>query len=361
MIREKDFPRRAIFAGLACLAVLASACTSLETRITRPGNRALLDAGTLGQMESALGIERRSFQVPDGPELFYRVVEPMDYGAEYRFTRTGDSVHFRFNLANPPDQRTPVDPVGTAVLLHGWSMEGSSMLPWALGLAGHGWRAVVVDLRAHGGSSHAPVGYGPREGADVAALAAALRERGEVPGRLVLFGVSYGAVAGLYAAALSDTGTSDAVIAMSPFTNAASGIRGMINGITTQPGLSLRSRLALAYARRRYDDARIDHAIAGAGERLGIDLAGIDVRQAAAAVEACTLLLHGTEDGFFPMESVQSLADAAPRGQLVALPGESHFTAPMRMDWLVEPLARWLEQVADARCPGFNLPPVPQA
>src|SRR5690625_4630275 len=67
MIRERDFPRRAIFAGLACLAVLASACTSLETRITRPGSRALLDAGTLGQMESALGIERRSFQVPDGP------------------------------------------------------------------------------------------------------------------------------------------------------------------------------------------------------------------------------------------------------------------------------------------------------
>ena len=138
-------------------------------------------------------------------------------------------------------------------------------------------------------------------------------------------------------------------------------LAGHANGITTEPGLSLRSRLALAYARRRYDDARIDHAIAGAGERLGIDLAGIDVRQAAAAVEACTLLLHGTEDGFFPMESVQSLADAAPRGQLVALPGESHFTAPVRMDWLVEALARWLEQVADARCPGFNLPPVPQA
>lgn len=360
MIRERDFPRRAIFTGLACLAVLASACTSLETRITRPGSRALLDAGTLGQMESALGIERRSFQVPDGPELIYRVVEPMDYGAEYRFTRTGDSVHFRFNLANPPDKRTPVDPVGTAVLLHGWSMEGSSMLPWALGLAGHGWRAVVVDLRAHGGSSRAPVGYGPREGADVAALLGALRESGDISGPLALFGVSYGAVAALYTAALPDAQPVDAVIAMSPFANAAAGIREMINGVKAQPAAGLRGRLVLAYARSSYDEARIDRAIAGAGQRLGIDLDGIDVGDAATAVEACTLLLHGTEDGFFPMESVQSLADAARRGQLVALPGENHFTAPMRIDWLVAPLAGWLDEAAEGACPEFSLPPPPQ-
>lgn len=354
-----DFRHRPLL-GAGLLALLATACTSLETRITEPGSGALIDARTLAQMDSVLGIERRRFQAPGGPELAYRVVEPVAYGTEYGFSRSADGVEFRFNLANPPGQRTPIEAVRTAVLLHGWNMDGSSMLPLALGLAENGWRTLVVDLRSHGESSRAPVGYGPREGADVAALLGALRESGDISGPLALFGVSYGAVAALYTAALPDAQPVDAVIAMSPFANAAAGIREMINGVKAQPAAGLRGRLVLAYARSSYDEARIDRAIAGAGQRLGIDLDGIDVGDAATAVEACTLLLHGTEDGFFPMESVQSLADAARRGQLVALPGENHFTAPMRMDWLVAPLAGWLDEAAEGACPEFSLPPPPQ-
>lgn len=350
----KDFLRRSRLPTIALLAVLATACTSLETRIAEPRGQGLLDDASLGRMESALGIERHRFQVPDGPELAYRVVKPTAYGMEYHYARSDDGVEFRFNLGNSAAERTPVATTGTVVLLHGWGMDGSSMLPWALGLAENGWKAVMVDLRNHGASGRAPAGFGPREGQDVSALLAALRTMDDTGGPLALFGVSYGAVAALYAAAYAETGTVDAVIAMSPYANAADGIHGMIEGMKSQPGSGLLGRLALAQARRRFDDARIDRAIAAAGQRLGLDLAAIDVRQAAGAVDGCALLLHGTRDGFFPLESVQSLADAAPRGQLVALEGEHHFTAPMRMDRLLEPLARWLSAAGDADCPQFT-------
>ena len=362
MIRRgwAEATRSTLAAGAALLLALAtSACTSLDTRIAEPRGRSLLDDASLGRMESALGIERHRFQVPDGPELAYRVVKPLAYGMEYRFARSDDDISFRFNLSHSEDERTPVEMTGTVVLLHGWGMDGSSMLPWALGLAERGWRTIMVDLRNHGASGRAPVGFGPREGLDVAALLNALPEAGDADHPLALLGVSYGGVAALYAAAYADAGQVDAVIAMSPYANAADGIHGMIEGMKAQPGSGLRGRLALAHARRRYDDARIARAIQAAGDRLGVDLATIDVRQAAAAVPACTLLLHGTRDGFFPMEDVQSLADAAPHGQLVALEGEHHFTTPMRLDWLVAPIAQWLDSVGDAECAAFHLPPPP--
>lgn len=349
-----EIVRRASRSGALLLALLATACSSLETRIAEPRGGSLLGEADLERMEAALDIERRRFQVPDGPELAYRVVKPTAYGMEYHYARSDDGVEFRFNLGNPPEERAPVATTGTVVLLHGWGMDGSSMLPWALGLAENGWQAVMVDLRNHGASGRAPAGFGPREGQDVSALLAALRTMDDTGGPLALFGVSYGAVAALYAAAYAETGVVDAVIAMSPYANAADGIHGMIEGMKSQPGSGLRGRLALAHARRRYDDARIDRAIAAAGQRLGLDLASIDVRQAAMAVDGCALLLHGTRDGFFPMEAVQSLANAAPRAQLVPLEDEHHFTAPMRMDRLVEPLARWLDATGGADCPQFT-------
>lgn len=356
------FPVSAAFARAACamlLALTAAACTSLETRIAEPRSRQLLDAAFVAEVDADLGIERRSFRVPDGPELAYRIVEPKAYGMAYRYTRTDTGARFNFRVGNPSDERMPVPAAGTLVLLHGWSMDGNSMLPWALSLAEHGWRGLVVDLRNHGDSGRAPAGYGPREGRDVAALVAALRESGQIDGPLALFGVSFGAVAALYAGAELGPGNVDAVVAMAPYANAADGIRDMIEGMKAQPAAGLRGRLVVGHARRRYDDARIAGAVNRAGGRLGVDLAAVDVRQAAAAIPACTLLLHGTNDGFFPMEAVRSLAEAAPRGQLMPLDGEHHFTAPMRVDWLAQPLADWLDAVAGNGCPEFVLPAPP--
>lgn len=348
--------------ALALLALAAAGCASLEDRIVEPHSRPMLDPAFVHNVEENLGITRHRARIPDGPELAYRVVAAKAYGIQYEYTRTDGGARFNLNTTSPPEERAPIAPVGTAVLLHGWSMEGSSMLPWAIALAERGWQSIVVDLRNHGDSGRAPAGYGPREGRDVTFLVDALRAAGQVKGPLALFGVSYGAVTAIHAAADDSPHAVHAVIAMSPYANAADGIHDMIEGMKAMPGAGLRGRLALGYARRRYDQARVERAIQTAGERIGLDLAAIDVRQAAAAVPACTLLLHGTEDGFFAMETVQAIADAAARGQLVALEGEHHFSAPMRVDWLAAPLADWLDGVAaGVECPAFALPAPPEA
>ena len=50
---------------------------------------------------------------------------------------------------------------GTVVLLHGWMMNGDSMLPWSLQLAESGYRVVTLDLRNHGQSGTGPKAGGP--------------------------------------------------------------------------------------------------------------------------------------------------------------------------------------------------------
>src|SRR5690606_6200881 len=143
---------------------------------------------------------------------------------------------------------------------------------------------------------------------------------------LYLFGVSYGAVVALHAADLLGDDV-QAVVAIAPYANAADGVRDMIKGSLGMRGQSLRARASLALARWRYDSARIDAALAAAQQRLDLDLAAIDVREPVARMRACALLLHGTDDGFFPIEATQSLADASVRAQLRALENEHHFTA----------------------------------
>src|SRR5690606_7667628 len=72
---------RTFFAIALLLAMLAPACSSLETRIAEPRSGSLLGDGDLEKMEAALGIERGALQLSDGPRLVYRSVEPRAYGA----------------------------------------------------------------------------------------------------------------------------------------------------------------------------------------------------------------------------------------------------------------------------------------
>ncbi len=353
---EKDFPHRKLVAGIALLlAGGLSACTSLADRITSPGSSSLIGVGTQAAMEDHLGIQRRRHHTGEGLDLAYRTVPAVDYGFEYEYQRTGDGFAINFGTAHTPEERSPVPHRGTVVFLHGWSMDSSSMLPWALSLAEAGYTGITVDLRNHGGSGKAPAGFGPREGSDVADLATTLLAQGGIKPPLYLFGVSYGAVAALHAADLLGEEVK-AVVAIAPYANAADGVRDMIEGSLGMRGQSLRARASLAFARWRYDSARIDAAMATAQQRLGLDLAAIDVREPVAGMRACALLLHGTDDGFFPVEAAQSLADASARTQLHALEGEHHFTAPMRADWLAEPIAGWLHATSAPDCTPFTLP-----
>ncbi|MGC0600753.1 hypothetical protein, partial [Escherichia coli] len=67
-----------------------------------------------------------------------RVFDPGDYGARYHYLpqrhENGLPLDTGLSLAVPQPFRAKA-PRGTVVLLHGWMMNGDSMLPWSLQLA----------------------------------------------------------------------------------------------------------------------------------------------------------------------------------------------------------------------------------
>lgn len=346
-------------AGWLLLVLTLSACASadmLARRIAEPGAIGGQQVRVSASVYRTIEAPPQRLTLPGGPTLAYRVVQPAYYDFHLSQQRRANTLSFDMHF-RAPTYRIPER--GTVVALHGWSLDGNSLLPWALGFAERGYRVVLVDLRSHGLSDTAAVGYGSREGSDVASMIRALRLRGEITQPLTLFGVSYGAVSSIYAAAelRSDI---DAVVALEPFASAGEGIRDLIRGTLNEHPHSLRGRLQQWFVRRRIDADSIAAALPRAGQLLGLNLDALDTRTAMANVRACTLLLHGDADTWLPVSHSRQLLAVNAHAQLQEMPDESHVSLPLRIDWLLAPLASWLAKQADrSDCVPFALPPAP--
>ncbi|SEL50551.1 Lysophospholipase, alpha-beta hydrolase superfamily [Pseudoxanthomonas sp. GM95] len=281
---------------------------------------------------------------PEQVRLFWRAFPAGDYRFESHYRSADGRSEFGFSVAGlPADPNTfPAVPArDTVLLLHGWGMESSSMLPWALFLAQHDYRTITVDLRNHGRSSRAPMGYGMREARDVNALISQLRAQGEITGSLHVLGVSYGAATALFAAALQP-GQIDGVISIASFDNAADAIRGMVPAIRDTPASGLRQALTRRWMQWRYGQVDVDAAIDDASRRLHLDLEQVDTTQAIASASSCVLLVHGARDSWIAPRQAEHLHAASPRSALLMLPEDDHISAPLRLDLLAEPLLAWL-------------------
>jgi pimeloyl-ACP methyl ester carboxylesterase len=342
---------------LAALAV--SGCASLADRIAEPHSTTLLAERNTRQFERTLGITHATWRAPQGVTLAYRTIPVGARAMKYDFVRDPHRYAFHFSADMTAAKPVPIPPLrGTVVYLHGWQVDGSSMLGWALAMADRGYAGIAVDLRNYGGSSRAPAGFGPREATDVVALLDALRARGELHAPVYLFGVSYGAATALFAEPAL-RGHLAGIVAMEPYANAADAIRTLVPGMLDLPARGITGRLFTGWARRHYDAAAIERAIAEADQRLGLDLATIDLHAPLAQSRTCTLLLHGARDGFIPIDASRSLAAAAPDVRYTELPLETHMTLPLRVDWLADPLAAWLADAAAGHCDPLVLPPDP--
>lgn len=156
---------------LLLAAIAAGGCASLADRIVEPHSEALLQHRNGQPFERTLGVTQASWRTPQGVTLAYRMVSPAARAVTYDFARNDHaySLHFSADMAAAAQQPAPAFR-GTVVYLHGWEMDGSSMLGWALGLADRGYAGIAVDLRNYGDSSRAPAGFGPREATDIVAL-----------------------------------------------------------------------------------------------------------------------------------------------------------------------------------------------
>jgi pimeloyl-ACP methyl ester carboxylesterase len=338
-----------------------SASTSLSDRLVAPGGvSTLLDTARIA--EAVEGVPNRHGFVTgrSGVPLFWRAFDPGSYGLRYHYLAqqhdNGEPLDTGLQLALPKPFQAQA-PRGTVVLLHGWMMNGDSMLPWSLQLAQSGYRVVTIDLRNHGHSGAGPSGYGTFESDDVIDVIDALQARGEVVGPLYLFGVSYGAATALFTAdKLGDRVTG--VVAMESFANAGDAIRSMIPHLMSLQPTAWKAQAMAAYGRWLYGGQDIDKVIAAASQRLDLDLDRVDVTRAVADSRTCVLLLHGQDDAHVPVGQGRLIAAASDRVQYIELRGEDHITLPLRLDLLGGVVDDWLahDDHAGGKCPAPELP-----
>ena len=345
---------------LCCLGAAglgwATGHDALGERLIAPGGVSpLMDdeniAAALATLPNRSGLVATGAGIP----LFWRALDPGDYRMRYAFSglRTGADGHARLDyaLAFEVPATPPPAPRGTVVLLHGWMMDGDSLLPWALALAQAGYRTITIDLRNHGRSGDGPTGYGTRESADVVDAVQALRDRGEITGPLHLMGVSYGAATALFAARALGDGVAG-VVALESFDNAGGAIRDMVPHMLSIEPAGFTAQAAARLARWRYGGSNLDTVIRGANARLALDLDRVDVGAAAraASARACVLLAHGGDDAHIPVAHGRALAAAAPRARYLELDGEDHLSLPMRLDRLAGTVEDWLDAAAGGGC-----------
>jgi pimeloyl-ACP methyl ester carboxylesterase len=333
----------AAVAGLAA-AMSVAGCVSLVREITQPRTHNAI-AGDAARMESQhFGMSRLTVAARNGNRITYTMLAPADYHLEFNFQRDLEAHRLQVNM-EWDGEPTPVPRAGTIVYLHGWGDDHSTMMLWATALARHGYEGVLPDLRNFGASDRAPVGFGPREADDIVDLLKALQSR-PLQRPVYLFGVSYGADVAINAAAQAP-GLIDDVVAMEPFVDAASAIRGFV-AETKSPYSSINGRAFAFYARHAFDDARVERAITESGERLGLDLGETGIRAPLRDNKVCTLLLQGSRDEFLDASALRKLRDA-PHVRYLELAGESHLSLPVRIDLLADPLADWLRDAS--HCP----------
>ncbi|MBI3297645.1 MAG: alpha/beta fold hydrolase [Elusimicrobia bacterium] len=194
-------------------------------------------------------------------------------------------------------------PKGTAIVLHGYAGEKSSMLTRATALRELGWSCLLVDFRGVGGSDGRETTLGWKEAEDV--LAAVRFTRAAFPGKTAVYGVSMGAVAALRA--LGPLGAkADVLIIESPYDTLERTTRARFTmmGLPSWPAA--------------------DALLFWGGLHAGFSSGDFAPMAFAETVTAPTLVFHGAGDRYVSEEDAHRVAMALPKGTLVVFPDCGH-------------------------------------
>jgi len=201
-------------------------------------------------------------------------------------------------------------PIGTVIVLHGAYGRSESMMANAVGLARQQYRAVLVDLRGHGFSTHAKLTYGVRESEDLSMVIDALEAKQLVVGRLGVYGFSYGAATAVQFAARDPR--VEAVVAVAPFAS-------------LRRAVGYLARTRLPWGRMWVTPRRVDEMLAIAAREGAFDIDRTDTRIAIQRTAAPVLLVHGTADRVIqPENSFELHISSGGTSQLMLIPGATH-------------------------------------
>jgi dienelactone hydrolase len=279
------------------------------------------------------GVPVRSFDVgPPDAHLSYRVIQPADYQLleTHTTSQKKGKTHYQFRFRGvPPSQAKPVEgPIrGTLLMLHGYSVEAETMLPWAFYLGQDGWRSVVPDLRGHGRSTGGKVYFGAVEANDLRQLIDELdRERVLTP-PLVVMGTSFGSALALKLAAEDQRVAG--VVAITPYARLDTAILGIRDNYASW-----------------VPESWVRNAARHLPELTGVAPGQLDPIQwiENRPIRAC--LIAGTGDTISPIREVRELESTlGTNTAYFQITNGIHETIPLQVEELAPTVRQWLQSV----------------
>lgn len=199
---------------------------------------------------------------------------------------------------------------GTVLVLHGINDRKDTMVGFARQLAGHGYRAVLVDLRAHGRSSGQWLSFGANESRDLSQVIDALQSAGLAAGPIGVFGPSFGGGIAVQLAGRDER--VNAVVSVCGFTSMRDVTPGVVRMYAPVVGWLLL-------------DSSIQRAVTASGRIGGFDPDEANALAAIQRTRAQVLLIHGRDDVKIPPAHSDRLhAAAKDHSRLVILDGHDH-------------------------------------
>lgn len=293
-------------------------------------------------LASRLEIPLRYSRLPVGPpaaELHILELPPQDYHvtvtSRVETNRTGKTALVLSIVTNDVVNFTPRATPATLFLLHGYMLSKESMLPWALQLAQAGYRVVLVDLRGHGQSTGAEVGFGKYEVNDLRQGLDQLIARGECDADIGVIGFSYGATLALHWAA--QDARLRTVIGLAPYNQPAETFE------------RLAKALKVPLSHRAAQKAAVL-----AAELLQLNWSDWAGEMAMRRLQVPTLLVGGGQDTVCPVTDLLRLREVAGSPVKIRVIAQAdHFSLPMAMHLLHEPVEAWLTEHLKGVSPTF--------
>jgi len=268
--------------------------------------------------------------VPPAATLRALEIRPGEYHTRFR-SRIAETngVTKAFTLVFEPNPRasfTPLNKPATVVLLHGYGMMKESMAPWGFVLAQAGFRVVLLDLRGHGESTGATIGFGKYEAADLQQALDQLIARGLCDDLVGVMGLSYGATIALHWAGADPRVRT--VVAIAPYDRPEQAIERFIE----MQKVPIPSPI-------------VRGAASGAADRLGIRWGDWSAEAAIARMTQPVLLIGGGNDPISRPADIARLRGMAPQGSdRLEISAANHYLIGFWMQDLESPIKNWFHE-----------------
>jgi pimeloyl-ACP methyl ester carboxylesterase len=221
----------------------------------------------------------------------------------------------------------PLAEPATIVLLHGYGMTKESMVAWVFLLAQAGYRVVAIDLRGHGDSTGARVGFGTFEAADLTQALDYLIAHKLCDERVGVLGLSYGATMALHWAARDPRVRT--VVSIAPY---------------NRPGEAV-ERFAEMFLKVKIPKKVIQAGVAGAASKLGVKWSDWSAETSLRRIRQPVLFISGGKDTICRREDIAALTKAAGgKAKGLEIPEAHHILLGAWMHGLIEPVKTWLAE-----------------